>query len=154
MKKIYSTKQVLTEHDNKTNIECPFVIENELVKMEIHFMYSPKELDDNDKAFGFINEGFAKYAPEPYRKGYKKAEEYLPVVNLLTVSLDSPTGYVGCAHRQSPQQIHCFSETECSRGFVPQKLISGEWKVTINVHALVSDQCEFTLEIFGEEAAK
>lgn len=153
MKQIYLCEKVLHESDNKTNVICPFEVPTELEKMEIRFSYSPKELADIEKSHRFIDEGFKKYAPEPYRKGYKKWEEYLPVVNLLTVSLDSPTGYVGCAHRQSPNQVHVFNKTECSVGFVPQRLVSGKWVVTINVHALVSDECRFKLEILGEEAA-
>lgn len=151
MKLIYSLRKTLTEADNKTNVFCPFYIERELKKMEIRFSYSPKELDDTQKARRFIDEGFRKYAPEPYRKGYKPWQEYLPVLNLLTVSLDSPSGYVGCAHRQSPEQIHIFTENECSRGFVPQRLETGLWRVTVNVHALVSDECTFNLEVYGEE---
>ncbi len=62
--------------------------------MKIEFSYSPKNLDDEEKAHKYIDDGFEKYAPEPYRKGYKPWYEYLPVKNLLTVSLDSPDGYI------------------------------------------------------------
>lgn len=85
--------------------------------MKIEFSYSPKNLDDEEKAHKYIDDGFEKYAPEPYRKGYKPWYEYLPVKNLLTVSLDSPDGYIGCAHRQDSRQTHIISETESSRGF-------------------------------------
>lgn len=47
--------------------------------MKIEFSYSPKNLDDEEKAHKYIDDGFEKYAPEPYRKGYKPWYEYLPV---------------------------------------------------------------------------
>lgn len=151
MKLIYSLEKTLTTADDKTNIRCPFLLEQPLSRMEIHFSYSPKELADTEKARQLIEDGFEKYAPEPYRKGYKPWQEYLPIVNLLTLSVDSPSGYVGAAHRQSPEQTHTLTAVSCSRGFVPVRLTSGEWAVTVNVHALVSDLCTFRLEVFGEE---
>ena len=124
MSLIFEETKTLTPNDTKTNVPLQFYVAEELEKMKIEFSYSPKNLDDEEKAHKYIDDGFEKYAPEPYRKGYKPWYEYLPVKNLLTVSLDSPDGYIGCAHRQD--------------------------RITINVHALVTDECTFDIKVFGE----
>lgn len=147
---IFDEEKTLTPKDTKTNVELQFYVSCDLSKMEIQFEYSPKNLDDEERAHRYIDEGFEKYAPEPFRNGYKPWREYLPVKNLLTVSLDSPEGYLGCAHRQAEKQDHIITETEASYGFVPSKLSKGLWQITINVHALVTDECTFKLKVYGE----
>ena len=134
MSLIFEETKTLTPNDTKTNVPLQFYVAEELEKMEIEY----------------IDDGFEKYAPEPYRKGYKPWYEYLPVKNLLTVSLDSPDGYIGCAHRQDSRQTHIISETESSRGFIKTRLPSGLYRITINVHALVTDECTFNIKVFGE----
>ena len=94
MSLIFEETKTLTPNDTKTNVPLQFYVAEELEKMKIEFSYSPKNLDDEEKAHKYIDDGFEKYAPEPYRKGYKPWYEYLPVKNLLTVSLDSPDGYI------------------------------------------------------------
>lgn len=150
MSLIFEETKTLTPNDTKTNVPLQFYVAEELEKMEIEFSYSPKNLDDEEKAHKYIDDGFEKYAPESYRKGYKPWYEYLPVKNLLTVSLDSPDGYIGCAHRQDSRQTHIISETESSRGFIKTRLPSGLYRITINVHALVTDECTFNIKVFGE----
>ena len=109
MSLIFEETKTLTPNDTKTNVPLQFYVAEELEEMKIEFSYSPKNLDDEEKAHKYIDDGFEKYAPEPYRKGYKPWYEYLPVKNLLTVSLDSPDGYIGCAHR------HYFGSRKFSR---------------------------------------
>ena len=140
MSLIFEETKTLTPNDTKTNVPLQFYVAEELEKMKIEFSYSPKNLDDEEKAHKYIDDGFEKYAPEPYRKGYKPWYEYLPVKNLLTVSLD----------RQDSRQTHIISETESSRGFIKTRLTSGLYRITINVHALVTDECTFDIKVFGE----
>lgn len=91
MSLIFEETKTLTPNDTKTNVPLQFYVAEELEKMKIEFSYSPKNLDDEEKAHKYIDDGFEKYAPEPYRKGYKPWYEYLPVKNLLTVSLTART---------------------------------------------------------------
>lgn len=150
MQLIFEKEKKLNPKDTKTNVELQFYVSQDLKKMEIQFEYSPKNLEDEERAHSYIDEGFEKYAPAPFRKGYKPWRDYLPVKNLLTVSLDSPKGYLGCAHRQDSVQTHIITEADASYGFVPAELPQGLWQITINVHALVSDECVFKLKVFGE----
>lgn len=150
MELIFDEEKTLTPKDTKTNVGLQFYVSKPLKKMQINFEYSPKNLEDEERAHRYIDEGFQKYAPEPYRKGYKPWREYLPVKNLLTVSLDSPKGYLGCAHRQDSVQTHTITESEASYGFVTSELPPGLWQITINAHAVVSDECAFKLKVLGE----
>lgn len=150
MELIYTKEMLLHPIDSKTNISLPFLVEDDYERLEIHFSYTPKELEDKEQARKYIDEGMAKYAPGSYRAGYKNWEAYLPVYNLITLSLDSPDGYVGCAHRHNPEQIHILSKTASSPGFAAQEPVHGNWQAIINVHALVTDECTCTLKIFGD----
>lgn len=71
MSLIFEETKTLTPNDTKTNVPLQFYVAEELEKMKIEFSYSPKNLDDEEKAHKYIDDGFEKYAPEPYRKGYK-----------------------------------------------------------------------------------
>ena len=87
MSLIFEETKTLTPNDTKTNVPLQFYVAEELEKMKIEFSYSPKNLDDEEKAHKYIDDGFEKYAPEPYRKGYKPWYEYLPVKNQTTQNL-------------------------------------------------------------------
>lgn len=135
----------------KTNICVPFVLKSGGESLKITFSYSPKILNDNQKAISLIKDCLSRDAGE-FADEYCDYSEFLPLKNLITISLDSPNGYVGAAHRHSPSQTVLISETESSNGFIPCKIAAGEWSVVINVHAVVTDYCDFNLKVEVEEA--
>ena len=72
MSLIFEETKTLTPNDTKNQRSAAiFMLRRSLKKMKIEFSYSPKNLDDEEKAHKYIDDGFEKYAPEPYRKGYK-----------------------------------------------------------------------------------
>ncbi len=149
MKLIFENRLILNPKNSKSNIYLPFNIESGFERMEIHFSYTPKFLEDRNLSQTYIEEGMKKYAPGEFRSGYKTWEYYLPVTNLITLSLDSPEGYVGCAHRHNPEQMHILSESFGSPGFVAVNLTGGIWQAVINVHAVVTENCNCILKIIG-----
>lgn len=144
-------QQTIGPEQSKKNIEHSFVLPAGAEQLEINFSYAPKDLGDRDKARAYIQEGMEKYAPKPYGEGYGSWETYLPLVNLLTLSLDSPEGYVGCAHRHTPVQQHTISEKGSAPGFLSCPMSAGEWKAVVNVHAVVTDFCTYRLEVAARE---
>ena len=64
MSLIFEETKTLTPNDTKTNVPLQFYVAEELEKMKIEFSYSPKNLDDEEKAHKYIDDGFEKYAPE------------------------------------------------------------------------------------------
>ena len=77
-------------------------------------------------------------------------ENYLPIKNLVTVSLDSSREYLGAAHRQSNKQEHIISPAFSSAGFFKTDIAKGEWKITLNVHS-VSCDVDYKITVEGEE---
>ena len=91
--------------DEKTNISFPFTVPEGAVSLKISFSYDPKLLEDGDRARILIENNIKKDAGD-YADQYPDWKEYLPLKNLITLSLDDAKGYRGCAHRQDKEQIH------------------------------------------------
>lgn len=144
-------EQAVTPADSKTNLFHTFAINQPFERLLLYFCYTPKEQTDQAAALCRIQEAMAVYAPAPYEKAYGRPEDYLPaVVNLLTLSLDDPSGYRGCAHRHDPIQQHVISQSDASPGFYPGALQTGLWRVGVNLHCVTTPQCTYTLQVFGE----
>lgn len=147
MKTVLETDFKIMPSQEKTNIVIPFVLGGDVRKMKISFSYSPKELCDEADALRQIDSCFDKYAPGDLRGGYSSIDIILPLVNLITLSLDDPMGYRGAAHRHTPVQEHILTENECSYGFLPRRFTAGEWRAVINVHAVVTDFADCRLKV-------
>ncbi len=143
----------LHRNENKTNRTFPFSLPEGTEKLTVHFAYTPKTMEENEEAKAQIAACLKKDGVP--HKAYSEAEieSYLPIVNLVTLSLDDPKGYRGCAHRHTPDQCHVFTETEAPLGFSAGKLTAGEWKAHLHMHAIVTDVCTVQIEITAEGAA-
>lgn len=126
----------LTPENQKTNITFPFTLDCSAEKLLITYSYSPKILDDREKSIRLI---------ERWTKD--DTEKYLPLKNLVTLSLDSPDGFRGSAHRHAPEQKHIISESFSSNGFLKTKIKKGDWRISLNVHAVVTEYCDCKLKI-------
>ena len=147
MKILLKKSITVTPEDEKTNIFLPFTVEDSFVRLEIDYRYSPKELSDEEKSIRLVKENLL-------RDGYEDTGDYgqfLPLKNLITLSLDSPAGYVGAAHRQAAKQHHEISKEFASVGFDKTEIIAGEWVLALNLHAVVTDECKCEIEVRGYE---
>ncbi len=137
----------VTPEDEKTNIFIPFSVPEGCGKIEIDYSYSPKVLEDEEKSILLVKENLL-------RDGYEDKgdyRQYLPLKNLITLSLDSPAGYVGAAHRQADIQHHEISKEFASVGFDKTEILAGEWVLALNLHAVVTDECRCEIEVKGYE---
>jgi hypothetical protein len=141
----------LYEGDAKTNIPVPFPVKKDFEAIELFCSYGPKECPDMELAKRLINEGIDTWIPAGYREFYSPWEQFLPVVNLVTLSLDYNGRYLGCAHRHAPEQRHIISGTYSSPGFVRQKASEGDWRALINVHAVVCGGLRYHLKITAHD---
>ena len=132
--------------DEKTNISFPFTVSEGTVSLKISFSYSPKILEDDDRANMLIEGNIRKDAGE-YAGEYTHWDEYKPLKNLITVSVDDPDTYRGCAHRQDKDQIHIIREDFASRGFHKGKIQKGQWKVVLNLHGIVTESVDCRLKV-------
>lgn len=149
-------KTVLTEteahlrpDDSKSNLYIPFTVPERTKKLFITYSYSPKILADKDKSYELIKENIMRDAPEDMER-YTDYEEFMPLKNLVTLSLDSPVEFRGAAHRHDESQYHEIDEHFASPGFLKGKICAGEWRLSVNIHAVVTDICTCRIKIEGE----
>lgn len=141
-------KIVLKKENEKTNVPLTFEVEEDFSELQITYSYSPKILEDKEKSKELIEENIRTDAGENF-SDYPSWEKFMPLKNLITLSLDSPKGYMGAAHRQADNQHHIISEDFSSVGFERTEITKGQWTITLNVHALVTDKAECLIKIGG-----
>lgn len=148
MKTLLDTRVHLTPDSEKMNISLTFRVPENTARLRILYSYAPKEL--SGAAGEKLAENCLLRDAGAFRGEYPAAGDFLPLKNLVTLSLDDPHGYRGAAHRQAPQQVHTLTEFEASPGFYQGTISAGEWKLTLNVHALVTEFCDCDIQIEAE----
>ena len=141
----------LTPSHSKTNIDIPFEIPRPFHALFIKTAYTPKIISDMEFAREQIEAGIAKYIPESARKEWGNWQNYLPLTNFVTLSLDCGEEYIGCAHRHSPVMDHIISTDYSSAGFIRHAVTPGTWYCVLNCHAVVSDIVTYSLKVYGAE---
>lgn len=143
---LFQKKNKLTVKDDKTNIVHKFDVPENIKAIKIKYSYSPKNLDDRESAVNIIKDCFKKYDENMVGR----PSDYLPVKNLVTISVDGNGKYIGAAHRQSNQQEITISSDFSTPGFEKYGIDAGEWDVVINVHSISCD-VEYIVEVEGVE---
>lgn len=136
---------VITPDMDKTNIQFEFDLPGDVSAVIIDYSYSPKTLENEDEALRLISAALKKY--EGAECG-KDPHDFLPVNNLITISVDDPQGYRGAAHRQTNKQRIIIAEKNSTPGFVNREISAGKWRVMLNVHCCVCN-VEYNLKISG-----
>jgi len=97
----------------------------------------------------FENQHSPAYPDQQYWSEYfGPLESFLPsVVSLITLSVDSPEGYLGCAHRHTPVQRIIISADYSSPGFFRHSPRGGNWRAVINAHSVVNSEVNYRLKI-------
>lgn len=124
-------------------------------QLHIDFGYDPKILEDRERSKELIIGSLISYIDTDSERSrlIEEWERFLPLRNLLTVSIDDCQGFRGCAHRHSPKQHLTISQEKASPGFIPGPLTAGQWKATISVHAVVTGKCHYKLHVWEGEKA-
>ena len=134
--------------DYKTHVMIPFFIKKDYQKLCVDFEYSPKTVEDKDLSLQIIDETLHRYLQEA-QAAKEDPRKFLPVTNLLTLSLDCGDDYIGAAHRPSPSQRIEISAKGSSPGFIPYSAMAGSWSATISIHA-ISVPVTCSIRIIGE----
>ena len=103
MKTLFEKNGFVTPEDDKTNIYSEFDVPSGIDKIIIDYSYSPKTVENRADAVSLISAGLEKYLGTDNREN---PIDYLPVKNLITLSLDENGKYRGAAHRQDDVQHH------------------------------------------------
>ncbi|NUU79280.1 hypothetical protein [Paenibacillus xylanilyticus] len=138
--------------DSKTHIRIPFELDEGCDKLHLRLQYAPKMLDNREKALQLLKDSYDLYIlPEHREYAIFNADRYLPLKNLITLSLDDAQGYRGACHRQDELQELFVSEQEASPGLMAGELVPGHWSVTLSLHCIVTDTCDYRLQIWTAE---
>ena len=148
---IKQTEVFLRPEDEKSTKHIPFVVAEGISKLFITYSYSPKILEDEKKSFELIKENLIRDAGDDADE-YTDYSEFMPLKNLITLSLNSPQEFRGAAHRQANDQKHEIGTSFASPGFIKGKITQGRWCLCLNVHAVVTENCNCRILIEGEVA--
>lgn len=143
------TETYLNPDDEKSTRLIPFTVPEGVDKLFITYSYLPKLLEDKEKSIELIKENLMRDAGDDWKE-YTDYDEFLPLKNLVTLSLYSPEGFRGAAHRQADNQFHEIGEKFASPGFLKGCICKGEWSLRLDVHALITDLCTCKIKIEGE----
>jgi hypothetical protein len=149
---LLDVKGELSQVCSQSHITYSFHLLRTTGRLNIRFAYSPKRLEDPKLAKSVILEAIRKYTlPEHIERVQSKWESFLPLQNLLTLSVDDPVRHRGAGHRHDQEQLLSISCEDASPGLVRGPLHPGLWKVTISAHAIVTETCRYELQIWQEE---
>ena len=137
--------RVLPEQD-KTNIPLEFTVPAGIEKLTIDYEYSPKTLEDGERAEKLLAESIAKYLGDEYKA---EPQDFMPVKNLITLSLNDNGAYRGAAHRQADKQHHEISRAFASAGFEKGEINPGKWQIVLNVHCCACE-VDYKIKVAGE----
>lgn len=147
---------ILTKKDHQTNVKIPFELVHSAEKLRIQFSYDPPHVED-DQARERIKQAVRKYVPEEELNKWNRwedAERFLPLQNLVTLSLSYEGEYLGARHRKATEQEIILSKNHASKGFLKYEVIKGQWEAQLNVHCVASEKVNVSLLILTEGATK
>ena len=131
---------------SRSHLAFPFELREGVGRLELEFSFAPAFLEDGPSAKRLAAEACLRFGLPP---GAEEGRSRERIRNLLTVSLDDPAGFRGCAHRHRPSQAIFLSATEATPGFLPGPLGAGRWRATISVHLVASPSCAYRLRVIA-----
>lgn len=138
--------------DSKKHVRIPVHVTQVCDQLHLRFEYAPKALEDRGQARELLTRSFEAYLlPEQIKQAETQAEHYLPLKNLITLSVDDPAGYRGACHRQDPVQELFISEASASPGLMKGPVLPGAWQITLSLHSIVTESCHYRLQIWTSE---
>ena len=146
MEQAYQWSAQDTSSDIVFSFQCPAGVE-ELV---VSFTYSPGEEATREICLPAVQAAVTRYyGGYPQEIEPMTAEQFLPVKNLITLSLAREGVYLGNAHRWAPEQEHVISCRYASGGFCCPVSMAGAWTGMLHLHEVLSPVCKGHLRIEG-----
>lgn len=137
-------KLVLTPLYNKRHIAIPFAVHKNSRKFKIAFSYIPEE-DRSEHTIALVKEAMEFSHLDSADAAL--LESYLPIRNLITLSLAREETYMGAYHNKKTEQRIEITESQASAGFLVPKKAAGQWALSLDCHCIVSSEVIVNLEI-------
>ena len=145
---------IFTPEQARTNVIVPFTVPRAYDRLQFDFVYGPKAIHDPEIILQKMTECMEKYVPPEERPPVIRVGDYDAPVNFVTLSVDCGDEYIGCAHRHPSKQTIVIGEKEASFGFFAHPITAGDWRVVLNIHAVVAGTVNYHLVITGKEAGE
>lgn len=143
---IIDKEMILTPAYHQKHIKIPFVLTKTYQSLYVHFSFSPQHVD-RERALVIISQVLPDYFGSD--ELLVTPEDFMPLENLLTISVSHENEYVGSRHHKATEQEVYLSAAGSSAGYLPHTVTPGNWEVQIHPHCLLSDQVEVRLTIQG-----
>lgn len=131
---LFSLDRALGPREDRKTLPYLFGVPAGVTSLSIDLSYEPAVLEDPALARRLAAralEEAGQEAPEGL------VESFLPLKNLVTLSLDDPSGYRGNAHRgENPIHIELTGQT-ATPGFSMRPVEPGEWRLSLHCHAVL-----------------
>jgi hypothetical protein len=144
---LYKLETVLTPGMTSGHYRFPFTIDKAFRQLRFHYVYAPKRLEDRQQSLELVKACYARYG---FQINEAQAEAELPLNNLITLSVDSPEGLAGTAHRHADDAEYTIGPTFSSPGFHRMEIVAGEWAVTLSAHAVLSEKVVAEVSVYGD----
>ncbi|MGM9630485.1 hypothetical protein [Butyricicoccus sp.] len=139
-----------TAEDTASDVPFAFACPAGVRAIRISFSFSPGKEQSEARCKPQIEDALARYYDRYSREIQPMTvEQYIPIKNLITLSLAWEGIYLGNAHRWAPQQEHLITAAQASRGFVPPERLEGSWTGMLHLHEILSARCTGQLRIEG-----
>ncbi len=143
-----------TPEDTGQDVLFAFTCPPEIQSVLIRFWFSPGSEYAEAICKQQIEDALTRYYDRyPREIQPMKADQFMPIKNLITISLEREGIYLGNAHRWAPKQEHLLTVERASLGFVPPESIEGCWTGMLHLHEIISPCCTGDLRIEGRTDA-
>lgn len=147
--KILEKQIIIRPKDNQTNTPLRFQLDRSYERLIIRFQYGPAYAS-SEEALPLIRENLRRYLPPDQVMDEAMIRRFLPLENLVTLSLAHEGQYLGARHTKERVLTVVISPEEASLGFPAIPIQAGEWELQLNVHCVASKQLESIVRIYAE----
>lgn len=135
----------LSPQDERRQLKVPFRLTRSYQELRLAFSYTPSQVVPAE-ALPVITAALPT-AFTATERAKLQAADFLPLDNLITVSLACGADYLGCYHNKSATQQLWVTGDQASWGLLPHEIAAGPWEVQLSTHCLRSHLAEVNLRI-------
>lgn len=148
MQTILQKQFVFTPQDDKTTIPLQFSLADPIQGLRIAFQYGPQNVEPI-RAQALIT---AELQQAGLHATPAAVAAYLPLQNLVTISVVKDGQYLGNHHYKATDQIITLTTAAASLGFAPPHQLTGDWQINLHQHCIASEQVRAAITISELEA--
>ncbi len=145
---LLKTEMILDQSVDQSHITFRIFVPEGIERLKVELAYDPPFEENSEQLQPFFQE-HSDYYNFHIMNNPKVAEKVFPVNNLLTLSIDDPSGFRGSCHRFRPTNEIKVGENDSTPGINNGEIQSGMWDITINCHAIISESCHLKIQVKG-----